>query len=203
MTSFATVADLGTFLNRTLTGGDASQAQMFLDGATAAIKQEANQTLERVQTSALLAGSWSNELELPERPVVAVAAVLLNGVLVGTGDYEWNSRQLLRRGRLFGQSIGTVDDYAYRPGSTFGHQAHWGGPSSTVQVTYTHGFDPIPQVLVTLCLQVAARTMLNPAGIQSETVAGYSVRYVNHGSGGPTVLLDADEKKVARSFRIP
>lgn len=203
MTSFASTDDLATFLNRTWAAGEEDQAQMFLDGATAAIKQEANQTFELTETTALLAGTWSNELELPERPVVSVGAVYLNGVLVGTGDYEFNTRQLLRRGRLFGQSIGTIDDYAYRPGSAFGHQAHWGGPSSTVQVTYTHGFDPIPYDLVVLCLQVAARTMLNPAGVQSESIAGYSVRYVNHGSGGPTLLLDADEKKIARNYRIP
>lgn len=201
--SFADTTDLATFLNTTFDTGQQAQAQMFLDGATAIIKAEANQTIEQVETTALLAGTWAQELELPERPVVSVSLVKLNGITIESGDYEWNERQLLRRGTLFGETIGTIDRWAYRPGAAFGNPAHWGGPASTVEVTYEHGFDTIPAELVTVCLQMAARSTLNPAGVQAETISGYAVRYASTVTGGPSMTLTNDERKIVRAYRQP
>ena len=199
--SFATLDDLQVFLNKNLSDGEIAQAQMFLDAATAAIKAEAAQSFERATTTALLAGTWGTELELPERPVIAVTSVALNGVTITPGNYEWNSRSLLRRGPLVLEDLDSI--WSHYPGARFGGVGHWGGPSSTIEVVYEHGFETIPQDLWLLCLQIASRTMLNPGGVQSETIAGYSVRYATRESGGPSMLLDADEKKVARAYRQP
>lgn len=196
--SFATPEDLGVFLGRT--DLDAPQAQMILDGATAAIRAEANQTITRATSTDLLMGTWSLDLELPERPVVSIGSVKLNGVVMAAADYEWEGLQVLRRGQLLGR-IGVFDGNPRRPGAYLGSVGHWGGPASTVEVTYTHGYATVPADLMMLCLQIAARVLINPQGLQSESLGAYSVRYVNHGSGGPTVLLDEDEKRVARRYQ--
>lgn len=201
--SFATTTQLAAFLNRTFTAGETAQAQMFLDGATALIQSEANQTLAQAETTAVLAGTWDSSLLLPERPVTAVGAVSLNGVpLASGGDFEWNSRQLLRRGTLFGVNLGAPDLWRYRPGAAFGTASHWGGPESTVTVTYTHGYATIPEDIVTVCLQIAARAILNPAGVQSESLGAYAVRY-GTADGGPTMTLSDAERKVIRQYRQP
>lgn len=196
--TLASIFDLIAFLDRP----DISieQAQLVLEGTTAAIRAEANQTITRATTTALLMGTWSQDLVLPERPVVAVGTVKLNGIEMSTADYDWEGLQILRRGQLLGR-IGVFDGNPRRPGAYLGAVGHWGGPASTVEVTYTHGYDTAPADLKALCLQVAARVILNPQGLQSESLGAYSVRYVQHGSGGPSLLLDEDEKRIARRYQ--
>lgn len=201
--SFATTDDLAAFLNRDFDAGQTAQAQMFLDGATAAIRSEASQRFTREESTALLAGGWDVDLELPERPVVEVAAVKVNGIVLHTGDFEWNTRQLMRRGSLIGVPIGGTDQWGRRPGAALGYSMHWGGPASTIEVTYVHGFDPIPDDIRTVCLQAAARPIVNPDGLQAESLGAYSATYARNGSGGPTVLLDDIERKIVRRYRIP
>lgn len=200
LSSFASTDDLEAFLNRKFDTGETVQAQVMLDGATAAIRAEAFQTISLVENDTVrLAGSWEPDFELPEWPVLSVSAVALNGVpLVMHDGYEWNTRQLLRRSQLLAELTG-YSAFQHAPGALLGFAGNWGGPGSTVEVTYSHGYTTIPADLVLVCLQAASRPILNPGGVQSESLGAYAVRYVNKGSGGPSVLLDDDEKKIIRT----
>lgn len=200
--SFATLDDLSVALNKTFIDGELAQAQWLLDSATEAIKLEAAQSFEQATTTALLEGTWSPNLELPERPVIAVTSVRLNGVIITPGNYEWNSRQILRRGLILGEALGAGGDlWSHKPGAAFGSVGHWGGPASTVEVTYEHGYTTVPAVIQALCVSMVKRLLLNPAGVMSEQIAGYAVRYDSNKSS--SLRLDEDEKKIARAFRQP
>lgn len=197
---FADAADLAIFLNLTFDAGLTLQADALLQGATTAIRAEAGQHISLVDDdTVLLAGTWGYDLELPEWPVVSVDAVLVNGdPIVSPGSFEWNTRQLLRRSLALSELTG-AGLWNQAPGARFNNAGHWGGPSSTVEVTYTHGFATIPDDLVLICKQAAARCIVNPSGVDSESLGAYSVRYVRNGSGGPSVLLDDEEKRIIRS----
>lgn len=197
---FATAGELATFLNLTFDAGQSAQADALLQGATTAIRSEAAQHISLVDDdTVLLAGTWDWDLELPERPVISVDTVAINGVAITPpGSFEWNNRQLLRRSLALSELTG-AGMWNQAPGARFNTAGHWGGPGSTVEVTYTHGYATIPDDLMLICKQIAARVVLNPEGIQSESLGAYSVRYVAKEAGGISLLLTEEERRIIRS----
>lgn len=183
MTSFATPTELGTYLGVTIAANDA-RAQLLLDLASAAIRRETGQQIDhRTADAIVLKGSWGTELELPQRPVLAVSAVSIDDGVANTAqvlntDYGWK-----------GAGVDTLDKIL----------GHWGGPRAAVHVTYEHGYAVIPDDIKAICLELAARAWSNPASsnIKSETAKNYSVTYAD--SVG--VRLTADEKADLRSYR--
>lgn len=53
------------------------------------------------------------------------------------------------------------------------------GAFQTVVLTYTHGLAAAPQDLRDVAVSMAARQVINPAGIRQETVGGISVTYAS------------------------
>lgn len=191
--SFATSEELATFLNQTFESGAEAQADLLLEMASTAIKSAAGQTLALVEDDeVLLAGTWASDLELPERPVVDVTAVAVNGVPVSPGDFQWNERQLLRRSRVLDELTGSGFGH-HAPGARWGYPGHWGGPGSTVAVTYSHGFDPIPDDLHDLCLELVGQQLVVPAGIRSQSIGSWSESYFD--TGGLSITLTLDQKR--------
>lgn len=216
MASFATPQDLADYLIRPLDEAEQAAAPLLLRLASASVALEVRQTVEKVTTTAKLAGTWSQDLELPERPVVDVTAVAVNGVNLPVGAYTWNSRTLLRRGVALDQDsdgFSPVDVDEHRQGASGASTPlHWGGPASTVEVTYEHGYDAdvIPDVFVAVTLSVAARVLESPTGITSESLGGYSVTYAgaaeasfggSHAGGGAGFTLTAAERALLRPYR--
>lgn len=190
MTSFASTAELASFLNRTIAvGAETTRAQLMLDLATAAIQNWCRQTISSAETTALLPGTWSQDLELPERPVTAVDTVEIDGV--ETTDWDWNDRGVLRRGAASFAQTSTLnapgDDDPTTQGAT-GAAQHWGGPQSTVAVTYTHGFATIPADIKAVCLAVAGRALTSEPGVKQESLGAYSVTYGGDSAGGVTIV---------------
>lgn len=185
MASFATPADLAVFLGREeLEDAEFLQAQLLLDLASDQIRRWARQTIDLVASDvAILAGSWSSELILPERPVVAVSAVSVDGTaLTADTGYTMSPPGVLHVGPSGGSSG--------RQGATGLRGGTWGGPAARVTVTYTHGFAAIPTAVKAATLAMAARVVASPSGVRSETVAGYSVTYA---AAGSSVQMDDTE----------
>lgn len=151
MASLATPEELSLFL-----GGqqvDPERAELLLDIASDAVRRACAQTFDLVTDDvATLRGTWAGVLRLPERPVVSVAEVLLDGVEVT--DYDLVGDELHRTPGL-----------------------GWGGSAVTIQVTYTHGFAEVPADLRGWVLTVAARGITNPTGVTQESIDGYAVSY--------------------------
>jgi hypothetical protein len=206
MTAFATSEDLATLLgivdpDETWT----AQADLFLDLIGADIEAAAGAKIVAGSGTLLLAGSWSQDLELPNRPISSVGAVLLNGVAVGSSEFSWNERSLLRKGAAM---FGVVDDFDFvedwnalgMQGAGWSTGGHWGGPSSTVAVTYAWGYaaEDVPPVLRSLSLRVASRVIGNPTGVSSEQLGVYSVQYGKAGAGDGSSYLNMHETRMLR-----
>src|SRR5690606_8319458 len=150
----ATPEDLASLLQKDL---DAATATLLVQIATAVVQAEVRQRLVQViDDTATLLGSAESWLDLPQRPVSAVASVELDGQPVT----DW---------RLFGSRLWRWAGWAasaYEP--------------STVEVVYTHGYAPDAQEL-----QLARGAVLsiirdwydNPSGVVTVRIDDYSETY--------------------------
>ena len=160
MAPFATITDVGDFLGEDLTGARLTQATMALEMATADIQGWTRRRLERVANDVIeLEGTLEREIVLPSWPVVAVTTVKVDGVTVPAAEYTRVGRSLWRN-------------------------SGWGEPGEIVEVTYTHGYSPIPDDIRMATVKLAVRTLQNPQGIRQEGIGSYSVTYGGEDVGG-------------------
>lgn len=187
MAAFATPADLAAYLADS--SWDESAALVALNGATAVIQNVTGQTIAAVAGDVVtLDPDPSGTVVLPQIPVTAVARVEIlvpapvagadTWVTLDPGTYRWNSRGLL---------------YLTR--------GNWQWPNQwdSVRVTYSHGYDPIPIELFTLCMDIAARTLDNPYKYNATSVGGVST---GMGTGGAGVTLRDTELVVMDRYTV-
>jgi hypothetical protein len=180
---FASTDELAARLGLTLTEDEETRAETLLGLASELIQSETGQTIELVEDDELTRnGSASPRLRLPERPVVEVSAVELDGdaLLEGT-DWYLDGDELVR-------THGTISG----PFGPFGFG--WGGPEAELAITYSHGFDPIPGAVKAACLEVVVRVWTNPGAVSSESYGNEQVSYVRANG----LILTEDERRTVR-----
>lgn len=153
MAMFATTDELGDFLGEELTDARLAKATLVLETATAQIRGWTRQYLEFVADDEItVRGTADRELVLPERPVVEVGDITIGGMTIAPSSYQ-----------LHGDTLVRLDG--------------WYSPASIVVLTYSHGFDPIPDDIRGVALQIAARMMSTPPGVRihQEGVGTYTV----------------------------
>lgn len=187
--SLATVADLAALLGRTFTTEQEAQAQALLDQASSIVRAYVRQDITQATTTDTFTMRRADPLlhrcggvvTLPQRPVVDVDTVSVNGTAVT--DWWQEGSDLLVRAWAWGQPPAA-------------HRA------PQVTVTYTHGWDPVPGDIQAIVMQAANRVMVNPGQIRSETVGGESVTYLIPATGEALgVLLSRTEQKVLDRYR--
>jgi hypothetical protein len=142
----------------------------MLARASARIRREAGQQISQT-TSTVRLTSWRGHVTLPSPPVSAVATV--ERVL-----YD-----------------GTSETYT---GWLFDGHNRVNRVCGDVIVTYTHGWDPIPDELLELVCSVASRLGATPdgggmeAGIRSESIDDYSVTYAAESLAMASGLLEGE-----------
>ncbi len=77
---------------------------------------------------------------------------------------------------------------------------HWGGPASTISVTYAWGQEDVPPFLRSLSIRTAARVIGNPAGLTQESLAVYSATYASSGDSDGSHLRAADRLRLRKMF---
>jgi hypothetical protein len=174
--TFADAATLAEFVGDDSLDG--ARGAQLLESASAIIRNHCRQTLHRVENDEVeLRGTRSQKLMLPERPVVDVTSVKVGGVEVS----DWTR----------------VRDGLFRNGG-------WGGPSTLVEVTYSHGFSedsPAWKTLEAVCLQVAARAAANPQSFNSFTAAnGDGIGFGGGGTGTQVLGLTSAEQAIIGRF---
>lgn len=173
MTAFATHAELARLLK--LDTIDEPAAALLLDLAADAVRAEVGQRIDRQAGDQIRRDAHGTEhLLLPELPVTNVTAVVCDGTPLMHGiDYTWSPSGMLTR----------LDGV-------------WPRRARAVTVTYDHGYDPVPGVARAVCLQVAARLWLSPAGAQiaGERAGSWSVTYRPVGSGSGIELTDYERR---------
>lgn len=184
MTTLADAQDVQDRLDRPLTAEELDRLEFLLVDASATIRtytgQQFTETSETVRVPVV-----NGRVTLPQRPVTAVSAVLdMNGNAV---TFEWYS------GTSFGVPSSPLNVWELHPYSS--------GSPGFVDVTYTYGYDPVPDVVVKVCCQIAARALEHPAdqgAITEEALGEYSYRLGSVSAAGG---LLAEEKQDLEPYR--
>lgn len=129
----------------------------------------------------------SSVIVLPGFPVTNVTSVSLwdwNAAAWGTPlvndiDYSWNTNGVLAR-RTFDPD----------PAGGF---SFWPNRMNSIKVTYTLGSGTVPITIQAIALGIAARAYVNPQGLKSEAIAGYSIDYGKSLTKPNVLALDASE----------
>lgn len=200
--AFDTIADVVTYLGANApaglggsgSGDDASaldeQVDQLLELASATIRDETGQDITLVEDDEIeLRGNWGPELWLPQRPVLEVSAITIDGLALLPGSWRAS-----RDGKVTfyagTAAIGNLGDTGC---------GYWGGTNVFVNFTYTHGLDPIPDTIKGLTLELVKRAMTaapTAGSVDSETIGSYSVRY----SRDAAQTLTRDEKRKLRRW---
>lgn len=136
-----------------------------------AVGHEVNLVADDVVT---LDGNGRESLLLPVWPTTAVSSVLLDDEeLVEGTDFSWSDAGMLRR----------LGCYL------------WPARLRCLTVTYSHGWDPVPEDVQEAVIDQARTMFVVPAGIQSKAVGGQSVTF---GSTAAVGVSDQWAKAVLR-----
>jgi len=156
----ATPEDLAALLQldwATLTDAEKVSLTMLVEIGTAVVQGEVRQRLVQIVDDTItLLGTTDSWLDLPQRPVTAVASVVVDGQAVT----DWQ-----RHGSRLWRSCGWASS-AYEP--------------STVEVTYTHGYpdgDQALQLARGATLAVIRDWAANPTAATSIRIDDYAETY--------------------------
>lgn len=187
MAQFASASDLAARLGVTLTLGEQSRADTLLGLASGLIQREARQTISEVDGDVLNArGVPESRFRLPERPVLSVSSVVLDGVALTSGTDWYLSGDCLVRGIGAGAWVAN-----WGPGWGQG----WGRPDQTLTITYSHGYAAIPDAIRAICVEQVVRAWTNPANLMHEYFGSERIVYAMQQT--PTgLMLNADEQRV-------
>lgn len=188
MTQFATNSDLAARLGLTLTSAEQGRADTLLGLASGIIQQSVRpaQTISQVSNDVYTrTGSSDERIRLPQRPVVSVASVVLDGVTMDPTSYYLSGSELIRR-----NWSSVIQDSSF--GLPF---AAWGYAWSTLVITYTHGFAVIPETVKTICMEMVTRVWVNPGSVIQDAIAGVQTTYAPYSAPPRGLRLTDDEKK--------
>lgn len=195
--AFATADDLAARLGLTFTDAEQTRASTLLDMATGLIQDEAKQTIELVTDDVLtMPGTTAERILLPERPVVSVFSVTLDGQPLGDGtDWYLDGNEIVRRPFILSAP------WVFDQGFTFPYGSGFGWAGQTLEITYTHGYTDVPAVCAQIALEMVVAVWVNPNNIARETIAGVQTVYDNM-RYSPTGLLmtDAQIRMIRRKF---
>lgn len=164
MDQLATPSQLNLKVQDTL---DEPTAVLLIEGATAVVQEAAGgqRILQVIDDVATLVGSYASELNLPQLPVTAVSAVLLDGTPVTAGVAGSGTRTYRKVGNSLWRGCGW--------------QSYRGEPSEAV-ITYTHGYPPEHQELAyarDVVLMLAAAAEANPTSAGSVKIDDFAAAY--------------------------
>jgi hypothetical protein len=159
----ATAAQLNLALGEEI---DASTAAVWLNAATAVVQEAAGQRIARVLGDVItLTGTTDSWLQLPQIPVTAVTAVLLDGEALTAGQAGASAETYRLRGSRLWRGCGW--------------QQYQGEPSE-VTVTCDHGYadgDQELELARSAVLGLAKRGYTSGDGVTREAIDDYQVAY--------------------------
>ena len=179
MAAFGTAEDLASFLQ--LPTVDRYTAELLLDLASDAIRDEVHQQIDQATTTEVYDGlpgdhPWAHVIFLRQVPVTAVSGVISDGITLSATAYEWSAAGTIVR------NIGVFST-----------------SERGISVTYTHGWTAGTRELATVrgvCLQVAARAYVNPMQVDRITVGGISRDFANSPRPGRLELSEFEKRRL-------
>lgn len=181
MAPFASADELAERLGVTFDEAEESRATSLLTTASGLIQAEARQRIEKVDGDELtLRGRNEPRLLLPERPVISVASVSQGGTELSSSVWYLDSDELVRKG---GWYTNFLAGYEW-------DGSGWGSPDIEIVVTYTHGYETIPEAIKGVCLEAAVRAYVNPGSVSQEAYGSERTSYPVQG-----LMLTGEEKR--------
>lgn len=187
---FATADDLAARLGLSLSPDDRTRADSLLQRASGLIQAAAKQQLVLVANDEYtIVGPRDRQITLPERPVVSVSSVVLNGTPL-TNWYVDGNELVVKRGILWdfqGDLLGVA---------SFG----WRGVP--LVITYTHGWETPPEPAGTIAIEAVRRVWVNPTGALSESWGSERTDFASRSATEqPTLeLTDGEKDQIRRAF---
>jgi hypothetical protein len=170
---YATASELASYIQSDV---DTSTAVLLLQLASAEFNNEADTSFTPITTTWSEAGNGSYVMTVPWRPITAVTAVRIAGVVVT--DYTRIKQRFYRLG---------------------GWGSPWAFPPDLVEIDLTYGYAAVPDEVKGAVLETAASAYQQPTGeIAAESIDDYRVRY-NASAGG--VQLTPSAKDLATGYR--
>lgn len=187
MTQLATSDDLAYRLGRNLTNSEVDRADALLDDASAAVRSYTGQQFVTQEHEDRLPVR-RNKIRLPQRPVTAVDTVEdMDGNDVA---FTWDAGDTIYLTDYTGRAFQLL----FAPRTT---------PLSFVDITYTAGYETVPEDIVAVICAIAARALgVDPTqtGVTSESLGDASISYGTIGAAGGLGLFP-DERAILNRYR--
>ncbi len=190
--SFATTDEFAARLNLTFDDDERIRAQLLLQLATRLIQDEANgQRIVLVKNDMItMPGRSDQRIVLPQRPVVSVASITLDGdPLVEGNDWYLDDAGVITRLRV---PVVYANTAAFFDGP-IGQLHGFGFPSQTLQIVYTHGFSAVPGLYKGICLEACVRVWVNPGSVIEERIGDVETTYAPYADPPRGLLLTDNE----------
>ncbi|MFI6594992.1 hypothetical protein ACIBHX_02020 [Nonomuraea sp. NPDC050536] len=193
----ATTADLEAYLGRTLPG---AQAEVAIRRASARVRAYTRQTLSFVADDTIDMPGGDRVLNVPQRPLVVDQTHPLTVVELGDfgapdlpmvegSDYLRIGNQLTRGHPFYVRTRVTGWPWSRVLGV-------W---APRVRLTYSHGYQVIPDDIVDVVLELASVNVTNVDGLRSESIDDYSRTFATETVGGAS--MTRDHKDALRTYR--
>lgn len=193
MESLASSVDLSDRLGRPLTSAEEARASALLADASAKVRSYTKQNFSRVDNQTVVVRAQQGEIRLPQRPVLAVTAVIAVGA-GGAPDlpvvgWQWDGLDIVRTctdGPVINlPELWYEEDVEAYPG--------------TYRITYSHGDMQIPDNVVGIVARMVLRTLTAPTmagSVTGETIGPYSYRTDGSGIGTAVAMADDDRREL-------
>lgn len=183
MNPLATVDDLEEHLGRALTDAEAARSASLLDGASGAVRTYTGQDFTTAETTARLPVR-RRIVRLPQRPVTAVDTVEdTNGNAVA---FTWLGDDRVE------VAANVPDSWAWVP---------WSNGITTVDITYTHGYDIVPAEIIDIVCAKVGRVLDAPsANVTAMALGDASQSFGAIGAAGIAGFFP-DEKALLDIYR--
>lgn len=186
MTDFLTVSEVSDYLGRDLSADDAAPLVVSMACETVRTITEQDFT-ETVGGTAVLDGSGTDVVILPQRPVSAAGTVVVNGETLEADDYGVTEEGLLIR------TAGTATWSTWTTSPT----SYWPQGRQNITVTYDYGYSGgTPPSDVRMVAMMIASRLLTQGVAQSEQVGQVNARYAVASTD-----LTAGEKAILRKYK--
>lgn len=196
MADFCSIADMADFLQIEIPEAKEASAARAITEATAVIVNYCRQALEQTEDDEVtLDGTGTSKLLLPELPATAVDSVVEDDDELDSDEFKLGQHGILHR-------VG----------------AAWPRGVQNIVVTYTHGYETIPDDVASICVRAAARAY--QAGLKTDDAEGvpgvasmglgdYNVAFGAEGGGtmegilgaSAAMLLLPSERRVLNRYR--
>lgn len=193
MTDFITVTELGDYVGRDLSADDG--ATLAVSFACETVRTLTEQDFAPVTGgTAVLDGTGTDTLLLPQVPVSAAGTVVVNGGTLDNNEYTvTEDGQLVR---IYSGTDGTATWSTWAQGAY--PASYWPQGRRNVTVTYDYGFSgTAPDDIRMVALMIANR-LVTQGGATSETVGQVTRRYA-----AASTDLTNGERAILKKYRRP